>query len=78
MYADDITLFCTSYKLNRKHGNIVISEHLDKVNSWMKSNKLVVNFKKATLHVFHNHNNVVHTLELILNDSNIEQVSTFN
>ena len=76
MYADDTTLFCSIDKLNDR--NIVINEHLDKVSTWMKSNKLVLNSKKTKYMLFHKHNKIVPTLELKINDNSIDQVSTFN
>ena len=78
MYADDTTLFCSIDKLNRNDRNIVINEHLDKVSTWMKSNKLVLNSKKNKYMLFHKHNKIVPTLELKINDSSIDKVSTFN
>ena len=78
MYADDTTLFCSIDKLNRNDRNIVINEHLDKVSTWMKSNKLVLNSKKTKYMLFHKHNKIVPTLELKINDNSIDQVSTFN
>ena len=78
MYADDTTLFCSIDKLNRNDKYIVINEHLDKVSTWMKSNKLVLNSKKTKYMLFHKHNKVVPTFELKINDSSIDQVSTFN
>ena len=44
----------------------------------MKSNKLVLNSKKTKYMLFHKHNIVVPTLELKINDSSIDQVSSFN
>ena len=46
MYADDTTLYCSIDKLATNNINNVINEHLDKVNVWMNSNKLVLNSKK--------------------------------
>ena len=40
------TLYCFIDKLATNNINIVINEHLDKVNVWMNSNKLVLNSKK--------------------------------
>ena len=77
-YADDTTLFCSIDKLNRNDRNIVINEQLDKVSTWMKSNTIVLNSKKTKHMLFHKHNKVVPTLELKINDSSIDQVSTFN
>ena len=69
MYADDTTLFCSIDKLNRNDRDIVINEHLDKVSTWMKSNKLVLNSKKTKYMLFHKHNKIVPTSELKINDS---------
>ena len=44
----------------------------------MISNKLVLNSKTTKQMLFHKHNKVVPTLELKINDSSIDQVSTFN
>ena len=51
MYADDTTLNCFIDKLATHNINIVINEHLDKVNVWINSNKLVLNSKKNKIHV---------------------------
>ena len=50
MYADDTTLYCSIDKLATHNINNVINEHLDKVNVWMNSNKLVLNAKNK-IHV---------------------------
>ena len=78
MYTDDTTLFCSIDKLNRNDRNIVTNEHLDKVSTWMKSNKLVLYSKKTKYMLFHNYNSLVPTLELKINESSFDQVSTFN
>ena len=44
----------------------------------MKTNKLVLTSKRTKYMLFHKHNKVVPTLELKINDSSIDQVSTFN
>ena len=51
MYADDTTLYCSIDKLATNNIKNVINEHLDKVNVWMNSNKLVLNSKKNKIHV---------------------------
>ena len=42
MYNDNTTLYCSMDKLTTNNINIVINEHLDKVNVWMNLNKLVL------------------------------------
>ena len=78
MYADDTTPFCSIVKLNRNDKNTFINKHLGKVSTWMKSNKLVLYSKKTKYMLFHKHNKLVPTLDLKINDSSIDQVSTFN
>ena len=77
MYADDTTLYCSIDKLNPNNRNDIINEHLDKVGAWMKSNKLVLNSRKTKYMPFHKHNKVVPNLDLNINGSTIDQVSTF-
>ena len=43
----------------------------------MKSNKLVLNSRKTKYMLFHKHNKVVPNLDLNINGSTIDQVSTF-
>ena len=78
MYADDTTLFCSIDKLATNNINNVINEHLDKVNVWMNSNKLVLNSKKTKYMLFHKHNKTVPNLKLSINDRTIDQVTRFN
>ena len=77
MYADDTTLYCSIDKLNSNNRNDIINEHLNKVGAWMKSNKLVLNSGKTKYMLFHKHNKVVPNLDLNINGSTIDQVSTF-
>ena len=76
MYADDTTLYCFIHKLATN--NIVINEHLDKVNVWMNSNKLVLNSKKTEYMLFHKHNKTLPNLNLSINGLTIDQVTRFN
>ena len=43
----------------------------------MKSNKLVLNSRKTKYMLFHKHNKVMPNLDLNINGSTIDQVSTF-
>ena len=64
MYADDTTLYCSIDTLATNNINNVINEHLDKVNVWMNSNKLVLNSKKTKYVLFHQHNKTLPNLKL--------------
>ena len=77
MYADDTTLYCSIDNLNSNNRNDIINEHLDKFGTWMKSNTLVLNSRKTKYMLFHKYNKVVPTLDLNINGSTIDQVSTF-
>ena len=74
MYADDTTLYCSIGKLATNNIN---NEHLDKVNVWMNSNKLVLNSKKTKYMLFHKHNKTVPNLKLSINSRTIDQVTRF-
>ena len=78
MYAHDTTLYCFIDKLATNSINNVINEHLDKVNVWMNSNKLVLNSKKTKYMLFHKHNKTVPNLKLSINGRTIDQVTRFN
>ena len=78
MYADDTTFYSSIDKLNSNNRNdILINEHLDKVGAWMKSKKLVLNSRKIKYMLFHEHNKLATDLDLNINGSTIDQVSTF-
>ena len=78
MYADDTTLYCSIDKLATHNINNVINEHLDKVNVWMNSNKLVLNSKKTKYMLFHKHNKTLPNLKLSINGRTIDLVTRFN
>ena len=76
MYADDTTLYCSIDKLSANNINIVINEHLDKVNVLMNSNQLVLNSKKKYM-LFQEHNETLPYLKLSINGRTIDQVTRF-
>ena len=78
MYADDTTLYCSIDKLATNNINIVINEHLEKVNVGMNSNKLVINSKKTKYMSFHKHNKTLPNLNLSINGRTIDQVTRLN
>ena len=53
-----------------------INTHLEKINVWLKLNKLTVNVSKTKCKIFHKRRNTPQ-LDLLLNNIKIEQVSTF-
>ena len=53
-----------------------INTHLEKINVWLKLNKLTVNVSKTKCMIVHKRRNTPQ-LDLLLNNIKIEQVSTF-
>ena len=80
MYADDTTL--VSHLENFGTTNIEIereiNKEISKVNTWLLSNKLVLNVAKSKFMLFFKHPKVVPTLKLLINGNPIEQVTNFN
>ena len=79
MYADDTTLVshfenfgATNIEIERE-----INQEISKVNTWLLSNKLVLNVAKSKFMLFFKHPKVVPTLKLLINDNPIEQVTNF-
>ena len=76
MYADDTTLYFNPEDFNSVTINDGINSGLDKINVWLKLNKLTVNVSKTKFMDFHKHRDVP-DLNLLLNNINIESVSHF-
>ena len=77
MYADDTTLVshlenfgAINIEIERK-----INQEISKVNTWLLSNKLVLNVAKSKFMLFFKHPKVVPTLKLLINGHPIEQVT---
>ena len=82
LYADDTSL-TTTIELVIRDGNIRtlevgINSELDKINEWLKLNKLSLNVSKTKYMIFHMHNKVIPQIEVKIEDTVIEQVSEFS
>ena len=53
MYADDTTLNCCVDTIQSNNRDMVINEKLSKVNNWLVTNKLSLNFNKTKSALFH-------------------------
>ena len=80
MYADDTTLVfhlenfgATNIEIERE-----INKKISKVNTWLLSDKLVLNVAKSKFMLFFKHPKVAPTLKLLINGNPIEQVTNFN
>ena len=80
MYADDTTL--VSHLKNFCATNSAIenglNQEISKVNTWLLSNKLVLNVAKSKFMLFFKHPKIVPALNLSINENLIEQVINFN
>ena len=76
MYADDTTLNFNleEFPLPDREGSI--NNELDKVNTWLKLNKLTLNTDKTKCMLFHKRRKV-NPLQLSINDQQISQVDQF-
>ena len=76
MYADDTTLYFNLEDIDSVDMNDNINTHLEKINVWLKLNKLTVNVSKTKFVIFHKRRDTPQ-LDLLLNNIKIEQVSNF-
>lgn len=75
IYADDTTLYT---KLNVKNAEHSINLDLEKVNTWLKVNKLSLNIKKTKFMILHKQNKKFHVPHLSLNQGKLQQCESFN
>ena len=75
MYADDTTLYCN---LNEDINEFEINNELNKINTWLSSNKLCLNIKKTKFMIFHSNHRTILTPRLTINNIDIECVKQFN
>ena len=77
MYADDTTLYSSLENSDSNNIEREINYELEKVNLWLKANKLSLNVKKTKCMFFHKRKTLPH-INLSLNDVIIENVPKFN
>ena len=78
MYADDTTIYFNLEDFDSNNFEIEINAELQKVSLWLKKNKLSLNLDKTKLMIFHRQQKRVKELNIIINDTNIERVQSFN
>ena len=76
MYADDTTIYFNLEDFDSNNFEIEINAELQKVSLWLKRNKLSLNLDKTKLMIFQQKR--VKELNIIINDTNIERVQSFN
>ena len=78
MYADDTTIYFNLEDFDSNNFEMEINAELQKVSLWLKKNKLSLNLDKTKLMIFHRQQKRVKELNIIINDTNIERVQSFN
>ena len=78
MCADDTTLSCCVDTIQSNNIDEVINKELRKVNKWLVTNKLSLNFNKTKYMQSHKAPKHVPHLHLQINNNEISRVETFN
>ena len=77
MYADDTTIYFNFEDLPIENRQILINNELEKVNKWLKLNKLAVNVDKTKSMLFHKRRPVT-PIQFSMNNGIIDVVQYFN
>jgi len=82
LFADDTTLKSTMNimkddKRSCRDISITINNELEKINLWLKANKLSLNIGKTKYMLFHKHNKIIPELKLKINNVILEKVNEF-
>ena len=77
MYADDTTIYFNLEDFRREDREVLINDELEKVNKWLKLNKLAVNVDKTKSNLFHKRRPVI-PIQFSMNNRVIDVVLHFN
>ena len=77
MYADDTTIYFNLEDFPADNREIAINKELDKVNGWLKLNKLIVNVEKTKC-MFFRKKRTPENISLYMDNKSIDTVSHFN
>ena len=77
MYADDTTIYFNLEDFPVHNRHIEINRELDKVNTWLKVNKLSLNVEKTKCMLFHKRRQL-NPIQFSINGRDIDVVSHFN
>ena len=78
MYADDATIYFNLEEFEYLNRERDINSELEKVNTWLKLNKLSLNAQKTELIVFHRKQKHVDEINVQINGTQIKLVESFN
>ena len=77
MYADDTTIYFNLEDFPIENREVLINNELEKVNKWLKLNKLAVNVDKTKIMLFHKRRPVT-PIQFSMNNRIIDVVQHFN
>ena len=77
MYADDTTIYLNLDEFPRENREIAVNIELEKVNTWLKLNKLAINVNKTKC-MFFNKCRRLTPLQFSMNNRSIDVVQHFN
>ena len=77
MYADDTTLYFNLEDFSAQNRSMLINNELERVNTWLKLNKLTLNVEKTKGMIFHKRCKIEHTKWSMYNRT-IDIVSQFS
>ena len=77
MYADDTTIYFSLDEFPRENREIAVNSELEKVNTWLKRNKLSINVNKTKCMFFTKRRHLT-PLQFLMNNRSIDVVQHFN
>ena len=78
MYADDTTLYFNLEDFDCRNLDSVVNSEIEKINLWLKLNKLSLNADKTKYMIFYTNQRMIPPIALSIKCKLIAQVSTFN
>ena len=78
MYADDTTIYFNLENFTQQNLNKEINCEIEKINTWLKVNRLSLNLQKTKLMIFHRKQKHIQHINIVINGMHIERVESFN
>ena len=78
MYADDTTIYFNLENFTQQNLNKEINCEIEKINTWLKVNRLSLNLQKTKLMIFHRKQKHIQNINIVINGMHIERVESFN
>ena len=78
MYADDTTIYFNIEDFGQQNTEVEINTEFEKVNTWLKLNKLSLNAQKTKFNIFHKHQKQIKDFNVCIDNTLIERAESFN